>query len=129
MTAFRAFPISKGWLIAGAVLLVGLTASLSGIRSWFDQSKGMRPANKSEEFYRYIAQELAEPTLCKKIPWSVRSPGGFFISPSYERSECYDYIAGRTKNPWLCWKVKRLGAFHLFSEQTSIWSCLNHAIH
>lgn len=89
----------------------------------------MRPANKSEEFYRYVAQELAEPSLCKKIPWSVMSPGGFFISPSYGRSECYDFIAGRTKNPWLCWNVKRLGAFHLLSEQTSMWSCLDHAIH
>lgn len=85
--------------------------------------------NKSEEFYRYVAQELAEPSLCTKIPWSVMSPGGFFISPSYERSECYAFIAGRTNNPWLCWKVKRLGAFHLFSEQTSMWTCLDHAIH
>ena len=125
----RAISISKGWRIAAAVLLVIVVASLSGIRSWSDQSKGMRPANKTEEFYRYVAQELAEPSLCEKIPWSVMSPGGFFTSPSYERSECYDFIAGRTKNPRLCWKVKRLGAFHLLSEQTSMWSCLDHAIH
>jgi hypothetical protein len=129
MMPSRVIPTSKGWRIAAAVLLVVAVASLSGIRSWPDQSKGMRPANKTEEFYRYVAQELAEPSLCEKIPWSVISPGGFFISPSYERSECYDFIAGRTKNPRLCWKVKRLGAFHLLSEQTSMWSCLGHAIH
>ncbi len=119
----------KWWRIAAALLLVGAVASLSGVRSWPDQILGMRPANKSEQFYRYIAQQLAEPSLCKKIPWSVMSPGGFFIAPSYERSECYDFIAGRTKNPWLCWKVRRLGAFNWLSEQTSVWSCLNHAIH
>jgi hypothetical protein len=45
------------------------------------------------------------------------------------RSECYDYIAGRTKNPWLCGRVKRYGAFSLFSQQTSVWSCLDHAFH
>src|SRR5260370_29415852 len=89
----------------------------------------MRAANKTEEFYRYVGQELAEPSLCRKIPWSVVSPGGFFISPAYDRSECYDFIDGRTKNPWLCWKVKRLGAFSLLSTQTSMWSCLDHAVH
>ena len=129
MMPSRASRIGKRWRAAAVVLLVGVIAFLSGIRSWPDQITGMRPANKYEEFYRYVAQELAEPALCKKIPWSVRSPGGFFISPSYERSECYEFIAGRTKNPWLCWKVKRLGAFSLFSEQTSTWTCLNHAIH
>lgn len=124
----RASRFDKRWHAAALVLLAGVIASLSGIRSWPDQITGMRPANKCEEFYRYVAQELAEPALCKKIPWSVRSPGGFFIAPSYERSECYEIIAGRTKNPWLCWKVKRLGAFSLFSEQTSMWACLNHAL-
>jgi hypothetical protein len=120
--------IGKRWRAAALVLLVGATASLSGIRSWPDQIRGMRPGNKSEEFYRYAAQQLNEPVLCEKIPWSVESPGGFFISPSYERSECYDFIAGRTKNPWLCWNVKRLGAISLLSEQTSMWTCLGHAV-
>jgi hypothetical protein len=125
----RAIPISKRLLAVAAILLVGAAAFLSGIGSWPDQIRGMRSSNKSEEFYRYAAQELAEPTLCKKIPWSVMSPGGFFISPSYERSECYEFIAERTKNPWLCWSVKRLGTFSLLSEQTSMWRCANRAIH
>jgi hypothetical protein len=76
-----------------------------------------------------VAQQLNEPVLCDKIPWSVEVPGGFFTEPSYERSECYHFIAGRTKNPWLCWKVKRLGAFSWLSNQTSMWSCLAHAVH
>lgn len=89
----------------------------------------MRGANRSEEFFRYVAQQIGEPSLCAKIPWSVESPGGFFTDPSYDRSECYDFIAGRTKNPWLCWKVKRLGAFHPLESQTTMWSCLDHAFH
>jgi hypothetical protein len=125
----RASWIRKRWRIAAVVLLAGVIAFLSGITSWPDQIRGMRPASKSEEFYRYVAQELAEPALCEKIPWSVMSPGGFFISLAYERSECYEFTAGRTKNPWLCRKVKRLGALSLFSEQTSMWTCLSHAIH
>jgi hypothetical protein len=89
----------------------------------------MRPGNRNEEFYRYMAQELAEPALCRKISWSAMVAGGFFIEPSYARSDCYDFIAGRTRRPGLCWQVKRLGAFHLLSEQTSVWSCLGRAIH
>jgi hypothetical protein len=88
----------------------------------------MRPGNKYENFDRYIAQELAEPDLCEKISWTALLPGGFFLAPSYERSECYEFIAGRTKNPLLCWKVKRYGAFSLLSNQTSMWSCLDYAI-
>ena len=87
----------------------------------------MRRGNVQDEFYRYVAQEINEPALCEEIPWSVESPGGFFIAPSYERSNCYAFIAGRTRNPWLCWKVKRLGAFRLLSQQTSMWSCLGEA--
>jgi hypothetical protein len=75
------------------------------------------------------AASMNEPVLCDKIPWSVESPGGFFTEPSYERSECYDFIAGRTRNPWLCRKVKRLGAFSVLSKQTSMWTCLDHAVH
>jgi len=89
----------------------------------------MRPGNKTDEFYRYVAQQLNEPVLCDRIPWSVESPGGFFTEPSYERSECYDFIAGRTRNPWLCRKVRRLGAFSVLSNQTSMWTCLDHAVH
>jgi hypothetical protein len=89
----------------------------------------MRRGSKTDEFYRYVAQQLGEPDLCDKIPWSVESSGGFFTQPSYERSECYDFIAGRTRNPWLCWQVKRLGAVSVLSTQTSMWTCLDHAVH
>jgi len=116
------------WRVAAVVLLLGAVLFLSGIRSWPDQARGMRPGNQADEFFRYVAQQLNEPVLCDKIPWSVESPGGFFIAPSYERSECYDFIAGRTKNPWLCWRVKRLGALSLLSNQTSMWTCLDHAV-
>jgi hypothetical protein len=125
-----ASPGGKRWrAVALGILLLGAIVSLSGIRSWPDQLRGMRPGNKTEEFYRYVAQQLNEPLLCEKIPWAVESPGGFFISPSYERSECYDFIAGRTKNPWLCWRVKRLGAASLLSSQASMWMCLDRAVH
>jgi hypothetical protein len=89
----------------------------------------MRPENKYEGFYRYISQQLEEPRLCEKISWTALLPGGFFIAPSYDRSECYDFIAGRTRNPWLCWKVKRYGPFTVLANQTSMWSCLDDAIH
>ena len=89
----------------------------------------MRRVNQEDELYRYVAQELAEPVLCDEIPWPAESPGGFFIAPSYERSNCYAFIAGRTKNPWLCWKVKRLGVFSLLSQQTSMFSCVGNAWH
>jgi hypothetical protein len=89
----------------------------------------MRRVNEQDELYRYVAQELAEPTLCDKIPWAVESPGGIFLAPSYERSNCYAFIAGRTKDPWLCWNVRRLGALSLLSRQTSLWSCLGDAWH
>jgi hypothetical protein len=91
--------------------------------------RGMRPGTKYENFDRYIAQELAEPELCEKISWTSLLPGGLFLAPSYERSECYEFIAGRTKNPKLCWYVKRYGALRLLSQQASMWSCLDHAIH
>jgi hypothetical protein len=119
----------RRWRVPAAILLAVAVVTLSGIRSWPDQIRGMRPPNNTDEFYRYVAQQLNEPVLCEKIPWSVESPGGFLASPSYERSECYDFIAGRTKNPSICWKVKRLGAFSVLSTQTSLWSCLDHAFH
>ena len=119
---FRAGRVGK-WRLAALVLALGAFEFLSGITSWPDQLRGMRRVNQQDELYRYVAQELAEPGLCNEIPWSAESPGGFFIAASYERSNCYAFIAGRTKNPWLCWKVKRLGAFQLLSQQTSMWSC------
>jgi hypothetical protein len=125
----RVKQISPRWRAVTVVIFLGVIVSLSGIRSWPDQIRGMRPGNKYEEFYRYIAQELAEPGLCQKISWTAILPGGFFEEQSYERSECYEFIAGRTKNPWLCWRVKRYGAFSLLSHQTSMWSCLDDAIH
>jgi hypothetical protein len=87
----------------------------------------MRPASRAETFSRYIAQELDAPELCKKISWAAREPGGFFIAPSYTRSQCYAFIAGRTKNVSLCWHVRRLGAFRPLDEQMSMWACLRDA--
>jgi hypothetical protein len=127
MPAAHKMRIGPRWLVIGGLLTLFAFLSLSGIRSWPDQSRGMRYSNKSEEFFRYMAQQLNEPVLCEKIPWAVKIAGGFFISESYERSDCYDFIARRTANPWLCWRVKRLGAFRLLDEQTSLWSCLDHA--
>jgi hypothetical protein len=125
-TAVKLFHVSRvgKWRLAALVLSVGAFVFLSGIQSWSDQLHGMRRVNQPDELYRYVAQELDEPALCDEIPWSAESPGGFFIAPSYERSNCYAFIAGRTKNPWLCWEAKRLGAFRLLSQQTSMWSCL-----
>ena len=59
MMPSRASRIGKQWRAAALVLLVGVIAFLSGIRSWPDLITGMQPANKYEEFYRYVAQELA----------------------------------------------------------------------
>jgi hypothetical protein len=91
--------------------------------------RGTRPVNERDELFRYAAQELDEPALCDNIPWSAISPGGFFLAPSYERSNCYAYVAGRTRRPSVCWKVRRWGAFSFLSQQTSMWSCLNDAWH
>ena len=110
--------------LAALLLALGAFVFLSGIQSWPDQLHGLRRVSQQDELYRYVAQELDEPALCEQIPWSTESPGGFFIAPSYERSNCYAFIAGRTKNSWLCWKVKRLGALRFLSQQTSMWSCL-----
>jgi hypothetical protein len=116
------------YVLASAVTAAALVA-LSGVRSWPDQWRGMRPGNRSEELYRYVAQQLEAPALCQKISSSAMVPGGFFIAPSYTRSDCYDFIAGRTRRPALCWHVQRLGAFQPLNQQTSIWSCLDHATH
>ena len=128
MNPLRALPAGK-WRGLAFILALSAFLFLSGITSWPDLLRGMRRVNQQDELYRYIAQELDEPSLCEEIPWSVESPGGFFIAPSYERSNCYSFIAGRTKNLWLCWKVRRLGYFRLLSQQTSMWSCLDGARH
>ena len=112
--------LGKGWRAAAIALLLLVVAELAGIRSLPDEMGGSRRPNNNDQFFRYIAQELAEPALCRKIPWAVESPGGWFISPSYERSECYQTIASNTKNPWLCMRVKRFGAVSFLSEQTSM---------
>lgn len=91
------------------------------------QSPGARPPDKFDEFVRYIAQELAEPALCEKIPWTATESGGFGYGPSYERSECYETIAGNTKNPQICAQVRRLGAEKPGIEQTSPESCMKRA--
>lgn len=119
--------IGGRWLVAAIVLLLLAAAELAGFRSWPDELAGMRPPNKNDEFFRYIAQQLAEPALCRKIPTTVASPGGWFASPSYERSECYETLAGNTRNPWLCLRVRRLGAVSFINDQTSMWSCLKRA--
>ena len=128
MKPLRLWRVRK-WRLAALILLLGLFVFLSGIQSWPDQLRGMRSVNQQDELYRYVAQELAEPALCEEIPWSAESPGGFFIAPSYERSNCYTFIAGRTKNLGLCWKVRRLGPFRFLSQQISMWSCLGEAWH
>ena len=115
---------SRKWRTFLVLLGLAFLISLSGIASWPDELRGMRYVNEQDEFYRYVAQQLAEPSICEKIPWSVKSPGGFFLEPSYDRSDCYDFIAGRTRNLWLCRKVKRLGSVRLFTRQASAVSCL-----
>jgi hypothetical protein len=128
MISLRAGRMSKRWRVAVLVLLLCAIAEAGGVRSWYDQARGMRRPGKNDEFFRYVAQELAEPTLCEKIPWSAREDGGWLIAPSYERSECYDTIAGNTRKASLCLKVKRLGPVSLLSEQTSMSSCLKRAV-
>jgi hypothetical protein len=117
------------WRIVVPTLVLGTFVFLSGISSWPDRLRGTRPVNERDELFRYAAQELAEPAICEKIPWSAISPGGFFLASSYERSNCYAYVAGRAQHLSVCWKVRRLGAFSFLSRQTSMWSCLNDAWH
>lgn len=116
----------RRWLF-GLLCVVALL-SLAGASSWPDEWRGMHDANDRDETIRYVAQQLSEPSVCAKIPWSARTPGGVFIEPSYERSNCYAFIAGRTRHASLCWNVKRLGAYRPFTEQTSSLSCLVDAL-
>src|SRR5215469_10518266 len=87
----------------------------------------MRPPTESESFYRYVAQQLEEPSLCDKISWTAESPGGFFSAASYERSECYTGIAEAKRDPWLCLKVRRLGTVSVREDQLTSWSCFRRA--
>ncbi len=121
--------MSKRWRVTILILLLCAITEAAGVRSWYDQARGMQRPGKNDKFFRYLTQELAESTLCEKIPWSAREDGGWFIAPSYERSECYDTIAGNTRKPSLCSKVKRLGPVSLLGEQTSMWSCLKRSVH
>ena len=118
-------PASRRWLLWGA--LSAAIAWLAGAGSFIDWLRGMRPPTEAESFYGYIAQQLAEPSLCDKISWTAESPGGFFIPPSYERSECYSHIASATRDLLLCWKVRRLGPVSLWDGQLTSWSCLRRA--
>ncbi len=115
--------MSRLCLVAAAFLLIGMTEAraLAGPE---DQPRGMRRPDKYDEFFRYMAQQLAEPALCEKIPWTVRVDGGWGYGPSYERSECYNTIAGNAKNPLICSQVKRLGPVNPAIEQTSTETCV-----
>jgi hypothetical protein len=117
---------SKRWWIAlglGAVAAVYLV----GVTTWIDHWRGLRDGNAFEEFYWYMAQQLHEPSICDKISWAAKLPGGFLFAPSYERSGCYAMVAGRDRNRWPCLKVRRLGAQSLFDSQLSMVSCLRDA--
>jgi hypothetical protein len=113
------------WSVIG--LAVVAAAYLAGVTTWIDQWRGMREGNEYEAFYGYMAQQLDESSICDKISWAARISGGFFIAPSYERSECYQTVAGNTRNAWPCWRVRRLGAQSLLYDQVSMWSCLRNA--
>jgi hypothetical protein len=113
------------WALIGIAVVA--VAYLAGVTTWIDQWRGMREGNEYEAFFGYMARQLKEPSICDKISWAARISGGFFISPSYERSECYQTVAANTRNAWPCWKVRRLGAQSLLYDQVSMWSCLHNA--
>ncbi len=115
---------TRRWHALSVVVALLVLAELAGVQSLRDQVAGMRPPNRYENFYRYMAQELNAPLLCRKIPWSVREGAGIDVAASYARSDCFETIAGNTGNPWLCWSVKRLGAVSVVRRQTSVWSCV-----
>ena len=128
MPVMRLYPnrMSRFCLVAAAFLLIGVTAETGAVASPPDRPQGMRRPDKYDEFFRYMAQQLAEPALCEKIPWTVIIDGGWGYGPSYERSECYDTIAGNTKNSLICPQVRRLGPVNPKIEQTSTETCLKH---
>ena len=116
-----------GWRALAALIALLALGELAGVQSLGDRVAGMRPPNRSELFYLYMAQELNAPVLCRKIPWSAQVGPGIDFAAEYARSDCYETIAGNTGNPWLCWEVKRLGAVSLLRHQTSMWSCVERA--
>jgi len=126
VSPFRPNRSSKFRLVAAAFLTLGGLAA-AAIASPPDQPQEMRRPDKYDEFFRYMAQQLAEPALCERIPWSVKIDGGWGYGPSYERSDCYDTIAGNTKNPAVCSQIRRLGPVDPKIEQTSTETCLKHA--
>jgi hypothetical protein len=129
MPVIPLFPnwMSRFCLVAAAFLSIDVTRDARAVASPPDQPQGTRRPNKYDEFFRYMAQQLAEPSLCEKIPWTVIIDGGWGYGPSYERSGCYDTIAGNTKNPLICSRVRQLGPVNPNIEQTSTETCLKHA--
>jgi hypothetical protein len=116
------FPRSIGSriLLLFAIVVVALAALAYSPAP--DFAKMHRP-NPHETFYQYVAFEFDAPALCDKLSPSALIPGGFFIAPSYARSDCYDTIARRYDRPALCWRARRLGSFAPLEEQTSIATC------
>jgi hypothetical protein len=111
------------------VAAIGAVVSLSGVTSWPDIMRGMRPPTSDEAFFYYVAQEFHEPDMCGKISWSAMDPGGFFYRASFDRSQCYLQMAIRMRSTRPCWRVRRLGAISLLDSQTSMWSCFRDAVH
>ncbi len=123
---FNPIRMSRFCVVAAAFLLIGATVETGAVASPPDQPQGIRRPDKYDEFFRYTAQQLAEPALCEKIPWTVILDGGWGYGPSYERSACYDTIAGNSKNPLICSQIRRLGPVNPTIEQTSTETCLKH---
>ena len=73
----------RRWRVFTVLVVITLVLFFSGVASWPDWLRGMRPVRERDELFRYVAQELAEPAVCAKIPWSAESGGG--PSPLEER--------------------------------------------
>ncbi len=116
------FPRSIGSriLLLFAIVVVSLAALAYSPAP--DFAKMHRP-NPHETFYQYVAFEFDAPALCDKLSPGALIPGGFFIAPSYARSDCFATIARRYDRPALCWRARRLGSFAPLEEQTSIVTC------
>ena len=81
------FPRSIGSriLLLFAIVVVALAALAYSPAP--DFAKMHRP-NPHETFYQYVAFEFDAPALCDKLSPGALIPGGFFIAPSYARSDC-----------------------------------------